>query len=256
MRIPKVIALIVATVMVTSLACCQSKWQTVSIVRHDWNHRGRLVTLIFQANQEGDPGDFHRVRIQVPGHPELVVTNDTGWVKWRAEGDSLPAKLLSSKEDAKSDYALFLKVSPGRSMLVLIGYPYASSPGSLHVVELTDSDEPKLILHKEELGLSGVDDLDADGTKEIVTYPCLSEGWGHDFLTYDPLNVYKLPSKAGVGQAALSVELSRTYNLKHYYGWAGVECSQDVAIVLHPPGGGKPVIMKAKDAERLFPSEK
>jgi hypothetical protein len=40
--------------------------------------------------------------------------------------------------------------------------------------------------------------------------------------------------------------------MKNYYGWAGAECSDDLAIVRNPPSGGKPLIMKAKEAEKLM----
>jgi hypothetical protein len=49
----------------------------------------------------------------------------------------------------------------------------------------------------------------------------------------------------------LSLPLSKTYNLKYYYGWAGAQCSEDIAVVLHPPKGGKPRVMSTKEAEKL-----
>jgi hypothetical protein len=250
-----VASVLLAVLMLGGFCACQDSWKTVSSFRYDWNHRGRLVKFTFDDHSE-DPGDFKRVRIQVPGRKEVVITNKTGWVKWRSESDWLRPDTLSAREDAKSDYALFLPVSPGRSLLVLIGYGYASSPGSLHVLELTETDEPRLVLYKEELGLDHLVDLDGDGIKELVGYPCLSQVWGHDFLTYDPLHVYKLPPKPGIGNALLSLDLSKKYNLKHYYGWAGPDCSEDIAVVQHPPGGGKPVIMKANEAEKLFEGKK
>jgi hypothetical protein len=74
-------------------------------------------------------------------------------------------------------------------------------------------------------------------------------------VTYDPLHVYKLETTPEP-ELKLSLPLTREYNLKHYYGWAGPECSEKLAVVLHPPGGGKPVIMKAKEAERLSEKKK
>lgn len=76
-------------------------------------------------------------------------------------------------------------------------------------------------------------------------------GVGHDFLTYDPYSVYRLP-KSQSGRATYSLESSKQYNLTHYYGWVGPDCSEDYAVVLHPPGQKKPIIMKSKEAEKLF----
>jgi hypothetical protein len=51
--------------------------------------------------------------------------------------------------------------------------------------------------------------------------------------------------------ATLSLPLSKDYNLKHYYGWAGAKCREDIAVVLHPPQGGKSLVMSAQKAEKL-----
>jgi hypothetical protein len=69
-------------------------------------------------------------------------------------------------------------------------------------------------------------------------------------LTYDPFNVYKLNAIPGA-PAKLSLALSKSYNLKHYYGWAGPNCSEDFAVVLHPRGGSKPVVVPKERAERM-----
>ena len=85
-----------------------------------------------------------------------------------------------------------------------------------------------------------VRDLDGDGLAEIIAFPCLSQEFGDGLQTYDPFHVYKLDASNGM-QASLSFALTRNYNLHHYYGWAGAKCRDDVAVVLHPPDGGKPI---------------
>lgn len=138
--------------------------------------------------------------------------------------------------------SLSTKVTAGRDLI--------PSPGSLDVIELSPDSDPKLILHKDNLGLLGLEDLNGDGTAEIIGCPCLSQTWGNGLETYDRLHVYVLSPLTGEA-ATLSLPLSKAYNLKHYYGWAGPDCREDVAVVLHPPGGGKAQIMKSADAERL-----
>jgi hypothetical protein len=111
------------------------------------------------------------------------------------------------------------------------------------------------VFHRDEFGLSDLRDLDGDGLAEIVGYPCLSQEYGNGLLTYDPFNVYKLSNIPAVA-AKLSLALSKSYNLKHYYGWAGAECSEKFAIVLHPPRGGKPLVVTATEAERMTRKQK
>lgn len=227
----------------------QTKWTQVSSFRFNWNqHTNAQITLEIPYPWS-DPGDFTRIRIRVPGRKDFILTNKNGWVKYASEDASLPKALLA-KNLARSSHVLALKVAENRTALFLFGYAYASSPGSLDVLELSADNQPRVVLHRDELGLQDVRDLDADNTAEVVGYPCLSQEFGNGLLTYDPFHVYKLGGHSGVA-ATLSLPLSKAYNLKHYYGWAGAQCREDVAVVLHPPKGKKPVIMSTKEAEKL-----
>ena len=111
------------------------------------------------------------------------------------------------------------------------------------------------IILKATLHIKEFRDLDGDGVAEIAGQPCFSQSWSSNLLTYDPLHVYKLESTPKP-ELELSLPLSQEYNLKHYYGWAGPTCSEDLAVVLHPPGGGKPVIMKTEEAKKMFGKKK
>jgi hypothetical protein len=48
------------------------------------------------------------------------------------------------------------------------------------------------------------------------------------------------------------LKLTESFNKKNYYGWAGPACSEEIVVVLHPPGGGRPLIMGAKKAQRIM----
>ena len=118
------------------------------------------------------------------------------------------------------------------------------------MLEIAKDGDTRRVLHRDELGLKELRDLDGDGLVELIGYPCLSEEWGNGLLTYDPFNVYRLSNVPG-GSATLSVPLSKSYNLKHYYGWAGPKCSENIAVVLHPTKGGRPIVVTAKEAQEL-----
>jgi hypothetical protein len=187
--------------------------------------------------------------MRLPRQREFVLTNVNGWVKYNSDGLNL-SKQLRNNNLVHSDCVLAAKAKSGRTLLLLFGYGYASSPGSLDVLEISHHGQPRVVLHRDELGLKELRDLDGDGMAELVGYPCLSQEWGNGLMTYDPFNVYKLGLSPG-DPATLSLPLSKDYNLKNYYGWAGAKCSEDIAIVLHPPKGGKPVIVSAKEAQRM-----
>jgi hypothetical protein len=78
---------------------------------------------------------------------------------------------------------------------------------------------------------------------------------GEDFETYAPIQVYKIPHPI-TGRALLSVPLSRRYNLQHSYCWAGKYCDEQKLVILHPRGGGKPVILPEAEARKLREKER
>jgi hypothetical protein len=201
-----------------------------------------------------DPGDFIRIHIQVKGQPDFVVDNQDGWVEYSSHDE--PSKVyegFKSQNLVDSKYVLVLPASRrnGDAPLVLLrSWGYASNAERLHVVGFQKSGKP-IVLLNEELDLIELADLDGDGYFEIAGWLCLSQGYGKDLSTYDPLHVYKIPQPI-TGPAILSIPLSKSYNLRHYYGWAGPDCSEKLAVVLHPPGGGKPLIMSADAAEKLM----
>lgn len=217
-------------------------------IRLEW--KARRPGASRYSRRQDRPWRFTRLRIQIPGEKAFVLKNDDGWVKFRSEAASTSAQMRGHQSPLHSDYVLAVDAAEGRMILLLFGYSYASSPGSLDVIELPSVGPPRVVLHKKELGIREVTDLDGDGKVELVTYPCLSEEFGNGLLTYDPLNVYKLGPVPGE-PAQISVPLSKHYNIAHYYGWAGVKCSEKFAIVLHPPGGKKPVIMTTEEAKKM-----
>jgi hypothetical protein len=226
------------------------EWKQVSSFKFDWDGRGMASISLEIPSQWKDPGDFTRIRISTPGRDDFVLTEKNGWVRYGSEEASL-ARELKKRNLIRSDYVLALKARENRTLIFLFGYSYASSPGSLDVLELAEDGRPRTALHRDEFGLKAILDLDGDGLAEIVGFPCLSQEWGDGILTYDPFNVYTLgtsPAKP----AQLSLPLSKAYNLEHYYGWAGAECSEELAVVLHPPKGGKPVVVPAKEAEKMM----
>ncbi len=238
-------------VVLLSASYAQTQWKQVETLHFDWAGPGKTATFILELPQNyDDPGDFTRLRIRTPGHREFVLTDDGGLVNYRKDVCSFNADVCKNKNLVASDHILLLPVA-GKSILFVFGWAYASSPGSFHALALDGEGMPFELLSLKEFDFVDLIEANTDGTQAIVGKKCLSETWGHDFLTYDPYSVYLLPNSQS-GKATYSLELSKQYNLKHYYGWAGPNCSEDYAVVLHPPGRKKPIIMKPKDAEKLF----
>ncbi len=250
MRLAMRNAFVIAVIFATLAAAAETKWRQVSSFKIDWDKYPDVEIRLSIPVGWGDPGDFTRITVRVPGHKVVAFTNNEGWVKYLSPDASTSQQIKNSKNVISSDYVFGARAGSGRTALFLFGYSYASSPGRLDALEISPDGDVRRVLHGEELGLKEFRDLDGDGIAEIVGYPCLSQEWGNGLLTYDPFNIFKL-SNVPAGAASLSVPLSKAYNLKHYYGWAGPKCSEDLAVVLHPPKGGKPVILPAKEAARI-----
>ncbi len=240
---------ILAVFLSTSYA--QTQWKQVETLHFDWAGPGQTATLMLDVPVHPDGnGDFTRLRIRTPGHREFVLADDDGFVNYRKDVCSYNAGVCKKKNLVTSDHVLLLPVAE-RDILFVFGWAYASSPGSFHVLALDGSGVPFELLSLREFDFVDLMEVDSDRSPAIVGKKCLSQEWGHDFLTYDPYSVYRLP-KSQSGKASYSLELSKQYNLKHYYGWVGPDCSEEYAVVLHPPGRKNPIILKSKEAERLF----
>lgn len=231
----------------------KNKWRIVQQLHSDWAGDGVGYDFVLSI-PEGwdDPGDYTRLEVVRNHESVLTVSDDSGLVGYKGEVDkSVVAQAINSL--MPSPYLLMIPLKGERDLSVIFsfGYQYASSPGSLRIMSLDKNGVPKEIFYLENFMVASVVDLDGDSVKEMVGKKCYSQGWGNDFLTYDPYTVYKF-----LGGDSLSVKadlpLTEKYNKENYYGWAGPDCSEDVTVVLHPPGTEKPMIMSSKEAEELF----
>jgi hypothetical protein len=219
------------------------EWTAVEEFDFDWPGKG--MPAHFKLERHTGQQEPSRLTIQIKGHKDFVLSNDDGWVEYEADFQPQENFLKTNKNLGTSKFVLFLRVTDGLPPLAfLASLDYASDPERLHVIGLDAAGDPKLlfnqIFHVAELA-----DFDGDGTKEMAGLPCFTQTWSSNLQTYDPKPELKL-----------SLPLSQDYNLKHYYGWAGPDCSEDLAVVLHPPGGGKPVIMKTEEAEKMLEKKK
>jgi hypothetical protein len=214
------------------------------------------VPLHFKLELRKDDEEltFTRIHIKASDQPELVLDNDQGWAQYVQKDDSSKIwERLQKQNLLKSRYVLMLPFSlrEREPPLIFLRSPgRASDADRLHIIGFQQSGQPFLLLDKD-LEFNEFADLDGDGYREIVGSPCLGEEFGNGLQTYDPFHVYKI-SYPVTERAKLSIPLTKSWNLKHYYGWAGPDCSEKLAVVLHPPSGGKPLIMDADKAEKLM----
>ena len=221
----------------------QSNWLAIETTKFDWSKSTQTLIL-----EKRDDGEF-RLRIQTPGQVDFLLPLASGVAQLNEkilDKELLADNLLSSS---------YLYVSPqlrdhsGRPMLLVFGEPLGSDPGSLNIVALGQMRVPIVVFSSKAFQLIAIKDLDRDNRSEIVGLHCLSQEWGTCFSTYDPYSVYRFSYRSG--KTALSMTLSKAYNLKNYYGWAGPSCSELIAVVRCAPKG-KARLMRAARAKRLY----
>jgi hypothetical protein len=229
-------------------------WRTIEKSRYDWHADGKPYEFVLLAPDELDGGgDFTRFDIIRNGKVVFSLNDDSGLVKYSDALENVNKK-LGKKSLISSKYLLVnptIKSEFPFPLILLFGWAYESNPGALHVLALSDDGTPKEILSLRNFDVFAIKDLNNDSATEIIGKECSSQTWGNGFLTYDPYSVYRFGNSA-ISPMILDLKISESYNKKHYYGWAGIKCSEDIAVVLHPPGGGGPVLMDAEKAKKLL----
>lgn len=232
-----------------------AEWKIIEKIHFDWRGDKRPYEFILKAPGRIDGGDYTQLQIKQNGKVLCEVMDDDGLAKL---SDALPSegKMIGKKNILKSKYLLMLPDLKGNSkhpLLLLFGWPYASDPGSLHVVALGNDGVPKEILSLKNFDVKLLPDAHKNIDPVLVGKPCTSEVWGpkNSFLSYSPFHVYRFGATP-TSPMTLDLKLSESYNKNNYYGWVGPACSEEILVLLHPPGGGKPSIMEAKKAEKLL----
>ncbi len=202
-------------------------------------------TFVLESKTGNCADEVERMRVQTPGKKEFVFESD-GWTPFKAaflKGE----RYYAAKSLVSSQFLLAFPItSVGHGMLLfLMAAPTGSSPGRLDAFSFDSSGHFSRVLSKDELHLERFVDLDGDGVREIVASPCFHQFVGPHLSTYDPFHVYKLSPERT--RATFSLELTKKYNIEHYAGWAGPQCSE--TLVVEDQQKGKLVIRRLKDID-------
>jgi len=129
----------------------------------DINDDGIEETIILEKLKDwNDPGDFHRITVIINAE-QYSFFNVSGWIEIsnyeiQHVDDFLMPNLVNSK------YIVCKKADKEDIVLFSFGYTYASQPGLLSIIRL--SDEPTLIFNKNN-HLYAFEDFNIDGTNDI-----------------------------------------------------------------------------------------
>jgi hypothetical protein len=179
--------------------------------------------------------------------------NDDGWMEHNF-GKHLEGFFKESQKRnlVQSKYVLILPATKNPDdppLIFLRSWGYASNPERLHIIGLQSSGDPLLVFN-DELALVDFSDVDGDGAREIIGYPCLSEGVSKHVGSYHPYQVFKIESPIQKA-AVLSIPLTEQYTKQKYDGWAGPDCSDEYVIIWSEEKDKKPLVVSKEEFEEM-----
>ena len=245
--------LILSLISISSAA----SWKKVESFAFDWNNNGKPDTFSLEVpdNRQGEPGDFTRLVINIPGKKEFVLEDKYGLTDYANYSHSKTVPIDKNLFANKSKYLVLSPMENNKSessLLFVFGWEYSSRPGILYIISLNKDGYPEIIF-KNELEVLKLEGINKDGYAELIGYHSYSEFFGPKgmFSSYCPRYAYAI-RKAKTGLAiTFDEKLSEAYNKKNYY-WAGLKPSEEMVIVNPRDKSGKAEFMSLKDAKAKY----
>lgn len=208
-----------------------------------WGPKGATYKIVVEGLE-----DLRRLSIVAPDGRTTLVRPDMGVAKM-GEEFYRPGG-LDKDNLTRSTFAYMTRrlTGPGGAPLLMVQeVAMDEEPGGFWLYTLDDKGHPSLLQVIESFGLEEIADLAGDGEPDLAGEQSFSQQSGC-LRSYDPFVVYRFADRSH-RRLVYSLSLSRTYNLKHYYGWAGPGPSEKIGIALC--GKHKGQIVRGVEARRL-----
>lgn len=128
----------------------------------DLNGDSKLDKItLFRIEDWADPGDFQKIEIELNGETPYEYRNYGGWISF--EQASLPTGITAFNK-IRSENILLLQAQPETKLIVLFGWPYASDPGLVTIIDPKN----KTILFNKNWSLQSITDIDTDYHLELT----------------------------------------------------------------------------------------
>ena len=133
---------------------------------------GDMNLVIVAKHIQGweDPGDFLKFELADKKTGEILIDeiNIDGWVNF-GDNYQVPDSLLV-KNKLKSNKFLWLEINK-KNYLFMVGWMYASSPGTMTVVDLDE----KIICVNKKFKITGIEDHNQDGAMDLLGKVSITE---------------------------------------------------------------------------------
>lgn len=210
-------------------------YSPVENISFEIDNDGIVDTIsVFSINNWSDPGDYQEIDIKASSGTLTRMYNLGDWINLEKE----QADRFRSINKTKSERFLVADISKDKTLLIIFGYSYASSPGTLTIIDLNKGNPIPIL--QTEFELQQIEDIDNDGTLEIIGLKyycedCCYEDSISTGMTYMPYYVLKFQEDTIV----VDVNLSESYNINNYAGFFGLDYDRDNRyLTIHPKTQG------------------
>lgn len=177
-----------------------------------------------------DPGDFQKIEIKLSNKDFYEIYNLGDWINLNNE----QLKLFGKSNIVKTDRFLITEIEKGRIVMIIFGWQYASSPGNISIIDLTNGNIKPLFNKLFEF--ISLEDIDNNNVKEIIGLSfyretcCYSDSvsWGFTYMPYHVLKIEK-------DTVQIDLHLTEEYNYKNYVGYFGTDYDQEMRYLTVEP---------------------
>jgi hypothetical protein len=217
-------------------AAQEKPWRVIERSSFAWRPQGKPYTLVVEEKEQRE----QRLLIIAPDGRTTVIAPENGIEKLTDDAGG-PKNLLKDKL-THSDFAYAtprLRGPDGAPLLLVQEDATDVGPGDLRLYTLDKQGRPSLLTVVKAFELIAIVDLAGDGEPELAGALSYSQVAGC-LMTYDPRGVVRFTDRTH-SRLVYSRVLSRAFNLKYYYGWAGPHSSERIGVALGGKHKGKVV---------------
>ncbi|MEL7146068.1 MAG: hypothetical protein AAFO69_06845 [Bacteroidota bacterium] len=121
----------------------------------------RDQVILYGIEHWEDPGEFQKIRIEMSGKAPYDLLNYDGWVSFNSNYPV--SKKIAKQNELDSQILLVIEVAPGKKVVIVFGWVYASEPGLVTIID----PENQSILFNKGWQLLEISDNDSDGYLEL-----------------------------------------------------------------------------------------
>jgi hypothetical protein len=172
-------------------------WRVIEHVTIPWGSPPKQYTVILDepVRDAAVDDEWQRIRVRAPSGEVFTTRSGQGPLVPVREGVFDSTLVLDNLTRSTHFYlSPKLRTFSGAPMLLLFGFAYASDPGSLKVLAPGAGGLPIEAFSSNEFELTAVEDLNGDGSAELIGKPSLSQCGGCNHCSYDPFAVYRFPT--------------------------------------------------------------